>query len=197
MRYSSKCKKLSPKNPEKLKLFLEKMKSKKRKAELNGKSNVDSKTHGDQEIVILDENLSVNTLENDRKKDFSKNLGQMGTKSPPQKLPNPQINSPIVNGKPRKFSDIRSFLHNSDSLVGQSNFYKVEKPAVGTPVGQRRRRYCLQKKEADLAQISNNPINKYFPKKEDLVLCKYGKRKPNIDVIEVNKKQRVGNQSTD
>ena len=192
-----KCKKNSPKNQNKLRLFLEKMKSRETKAATPGKSTVVLETQEDQEIVIMGKNSQENTSENDRIEKFSENLGHLGPKSPQKDLPNPRDLNPIVIGKPGKFSDIRSFLNVSTSLVGQSNFYKVEKPSVGTRVGQRKRKYCIQKKEADLAQISNNPIDKYFPRKEDLVLCKYGKRKAITDANETNKKLRGGNPSTD
>ena len=124
-------------------------------------------------------------------------MGHLGPNKPPKKLPNPRDFNSIVCGKPDKFSDLKTFSCISNRLVGQSNFYKVEKPSSSNQDGSRKRRYSIKKKEEVLAKVSSYPISKYFLKEKDSEICKNGKRKANNDnSIEV-KKPRVGTTSTD
>ena len=105
-----------------------------------------------------------------------------------------------MRGNPEKFSDLDSFKTLSNNLVGSSNLYKVEIPSVDAPEGNKKRRYRIKKKEADLAKTSVKPITEYFPKKNDLNICGNGKRKlsvENLKIFESNKKCKVWNRARD
>ena len=84
----------------------------------------------------------------------------------------------------------------ADTVVGTTNFYKVEKPLSEATERKVKRRYKLVKKEEVLVETSN-PINKYFPRLKNTDVCRNGKRKNSIDSTENLKKFKVWNRATD
>ena len=141
--------------------------------------------------------MDVKIPENDRVEKFSGNLGHEKSKISTKKLPNPPNLNSNATRKPERFGDILTFFSCSSGLVGQSNFQKVEIPAVDVQDGKKKRRYRIKKKEAELIETSNISIEKYFPRLENSRICKMGKRKQSIDGVVENKKSRVGYQTRD
>ena len=127
-------------------------------------------------------------------------LAKNRLKSPVKNQPNQSDNKVKSRENPGRFSDLRSFLNLSDSLVRRSNFYKVAEPSVGTNEVTKKKRYKVirkVKKEEDLVESSSNSIRKYFPRNDNSSICSTGKRKLSIISTEVFKKQRVGEQTMD
>jgi len=113
--------------------------------------------------------------------------------------PNPPKSDLNTRRYPGRFSDLRSFLNLSSSLVGTTNFYRVTEPSVGTIEVKKSRRYKVKKKEVELVGNLSNFIRFNFPTKEkslDSEICIHGKRKLSIDATEVFKKARVWNRTT-
>ena len=214
---NKKAKKISPNKPENIKKFLERMKL--RKSEKPSKlptnrpssenrtcsrpktlksqtENIDIIEVKEQPINTgLDKNRSINNQGNELDVNFSENLGKIGLNCPNKISQNATKMNPNGRQKLQCFSDIKSYLSMSPSLVGSSNTKVFEKPQLDVKVGRSRRRGKPKKKEEELVETSLRTIKSYFPKVEDLVLCENGKRKRNESTSIENKKQKVGNQS--
>ena len=217
----SKYKKNSPEKPEKLRQFLERMKSRNRSVQnkvqiktkigpkiqdiqesqdFPSKSNAVLIPKEQHEKVTSDDIMAVDNLKIDRSEEISESMCQNRAKIPIKKLPISPDLTLNVRRNPEKFSDLESFKTLSNNLVGSSNLYKVEIPSVDAPEGNKKRRYRIKKKEADLAKTSVKPITEYFPKKNDLNICENGKRKLSVEnskIFESNKKRKVWNRARD
>ena len=149
----------------------------------------------DQKNVIFDENVVGEVINVDRTMGAPENLGSMAPENPLKNRPCPPKTDQNPRRYPGRFSDLKSFLSLSSSLVGTSNFCKVVEPSVGSPVLKQKRRYKLKKKEEVLVGNSSNTIKNYFQQKDSKpvsTLCKFGKRKLSTNTTEVLKKVRVG-----
>ena len=150
--------------------------------------------------AISKEKVGGNDLKVDLLLEDPEILGHKAPENPIQIQPSPPKTDLISRKNPGRFSDLRTFLNLSSSLVGTANFYRVTEPSVGTTEVKKKRRYTVKKKEAELVGNSSNSIRNYFPKKEvsqSSEICKHGKRKLTIDATEVSKKARVGIKTID
>ena len=197
-----KSKKLSPKKPENIKKFLERIKLKKLDRKRTNSSPKNEFSRGkninlieakiEPKQAIGNDNLPLPTPGNDLIVKISDDLDNMGPNNPIKIMSNPPK---IVRQKPVCFSDIIPLKQPSGLLVRTSNNVASDEPSVSIQVGKRNRRKFSRKKEVVSTDTSVRSIKEYFPLLVHSDVESNGKRKFNDEANLENKKLRVGNQS--